>query len=437
VSERFARVGLTYRFAPSEVPVVLSFSRPADHRDELTFEVAVHRPDGKRVLTRRVNILGSSTRGSIKELIDELAAEVNGPDWKRLLREVCESVLVSHRGGPPVVDVGGSTYRPPDPPWLCDGLLLKNKPNVWLGAASTGKSTLAKAICAYYASGYRFLGRAMEQGLPLYLDWEDDEDGFRRVVHDVCRNLGLSTLPQMLWRDMHGYRLRDQMEGVARLVDNRHVGLVVLDAIAAAGGSPGEHMSWEGIALELEQCLGQLSAVTVLGLDHVTGAEHQDNGRVPIKARGAERKLEFTRNQWTLMADQEALQHQNRHLVSWTHTKFNSGRHQKPFVTEICYREAEISIQLRTLEASPEAVDRLSDTDKILRFLEATPGQTAAEIAWGVFGLSTRNKVESTRVLLKRAQQRELCWMDESTRWWCKHPSRNGFRQTELEDPEQ
>jgi hypothetical protein len=425
VSARFAHEGLAYRFAPSEAAAVLLFSRPAEHRDELTFEVAVRRPDGKHVLTRRVNILGSSIRGNIKELIDELTAEVHGPDWKKLLREAAESVLASHRAGPPVVLVSGEIVRPPPPAWLCDGLLLKNKPNCWLGAASTGKSTLAKAVVAYYAAGFRFCDRPMEQGTPLYLDWEDDEEGFRRSVHDVCRNLGAWPLPRMYWRDMHGRRLRDQVESLAALIDRQHIGLVVLDAIAAAGGSPGEHMSWESVALELEECLGQLPAVTVLALDHVTAAEHKDNGKVPFKARGAERKLEYFRNQWTLMTDYESLR-QGRHVVSWTHTKINVARLGEPFVTEIIHRPSEISINVRGLEASPEAIERLSEIEQLLRCLEARQGQTAAELCEAVKGTRINSKVESVRTLLKRAAQRNLCYVDQHGRWWTRQSITGG-----------
>lgn len=433
MSARFSREGLAYRFAPAEAPVVLLFSRPAEHRDELTFEVAVRRPDGQHVLTRRVNILGSSTRGSIKELGDELSAEVKGPDWRKLLREACESVLASHRAGSPLHTVAGEMQRPAPPEWLCEGLLLKNKPNVWLGAASTGKSTLAKAICVYYAAGYRFCERPMEQGVPLYLDWEDDVDDFMRVAYDVCRNLGVWPVPLMLWRDMHGRRLRDQIESLATIIDREHVGLLVIDAIAAAGGPPSEHSSWESVALELEVALGALPPVTILGLDHVTSQQHQDGSVVPLKARGAERKVEFIRNQWTLMLDREA-QAYGRHLVQWFNTKINRLKLGASFVTELLHYDAELSVVVRPLDTSTEAFERLSDTQKCVRYLQDTPAQTVAEVTWAVFGVSTRNKIESTRVLLKRAQARGLVWVDDGGRWWAKQLSANGQLPFDPED---
>jgi hypothetical protein len=417
MSNRFRREGLGFRFAPAEAPAVFVFSRPRDNRDEITFEVAVARPDGRPVMTRRINLLASPTRGNTKDLLDELRRKVNGPDWDALILEACESVLASHRAGRPTEVISGEMQRPPPPPWLCEGLLLKNKPNCWFGAASTGKSTLAKAICAYYAAGFRFCGRPMERGVPLYLDWEDDRDGFLRTVYDVCRNLGVWPLPRMLWRDMHGHKLRDQIEILAEVADLENVGLIVLDAIAAAGGSPGEHMSWEAVALELEQCLGQLPPVTVLGLDHVTSAEHKDAASVPLKARGAERKVEFFRNQWTLVGDREASD-DGRHLVSWTHAKINAAAKEKPFLTEIIHRDAEISIVVRDLEASEEAMQRLTEMQRILRYLAVTPAQTAQEICEAVYGTRTETRVSAVRVQLSRAKARNLVWKDAADRWY-------------------
>lgn len=405
MTDRFRREGMGFRFAPDEASLVLHYSRPADHRDETTFEVGVFRRDGARILTRRVNLLANAARGSVKDLTDELATLTNGHqpvNWGLLLREANESVLASHRSGRPVEVIKGEIQRPPPPEWLCRPLLLRNKANCWLGAASTGKSTLAKAICAYYASGFRFCGFEMDQGVPLYLDWEDDREGFERTVYDVCRNLGVWPLPRMLWRDMHGYRLRDQVEMLSTVIDRERVGLVVLDAVAAAGGSPGEHMSWEGVALELEQSLGALPPVTVLGLDHVTGADHAKRGTVPQKARGAERKVEFFRNQWSLVADDEAAA-LGRHVVVWTHTKINVVAKAPSFATEIVHHEADMSIiSLPMADREPPESD--SQSAKLLVELGATSGRTARELALQYDGHEPNDsRIKSVRKMLDRA----------------------------------
>lgn len=405
----FRRVGLDYRFEPEGMPLVLLFQRVRDKGDEVSAQVVVCNQHDQPYVTRHVNLMAGPTRGAIGELIKELA-EIDGHDdkaWRLLMREATENVIRAHRMGRPFLSTEGITERPPPPTWLCEGLLLKDKPNCWLGASSTGKSTLAKAMCAYYASGFRFCDRVMEQGTPLYLDWEDDHASFTRVTYDVCQNLGVP-MPRMLWRDMHGYRMRDQLDSLAQAIDREHVGLMVLDAVAAAGGSTGEHMSWEAIALELEECLGALPPVTVLALDHVTGAEHRQGskfGYVPIKARGAERKLEYLRNQWSLVTDDTAAE-LGRHVVNWFHTKNSVGLKERPFATEILHYDSEISIVLRPMEVVM-APENMSETDRLLLDLQTTSGRTARELALEVDGKEpSRSRVETVRKLLERAIER-------------------------------
>jgi len=433
MSERFGRLGVDYRFAPAEVPVVLLFQRCRDKDESFTCQVAVRTSTGAPVMTRRVDLLAGLNAGALSNLAKELNSlnHATGLDeWRALLREGAERVIYTHRQGRPFMHTRGEIERPPPPSWLCQGLLLKHRPNCWLGAASTGKSTLAKAMCAYYASGYRFCDRDMEQGVPLYLDWEDDYESFNRVVFDICRNLGVWPLPHMIWRDMHGGRLRDQLEVLARVIDEEQVGLLVLDAVAAAGGSTGEHMTWEAIALEMEDCLGVLPPVTVLALDHVTGAEHraQRNGSsvkppVPVKARGAERKLEYTRNQWSLVTDVEA-EGLGRHVVEWTHTKLNAGPKERfGFATEIIHRPDELSIMLRPLaQDEPEPDVEPSLTQRLLAELALVHPQTVRELAWRIDGHPPDGKRHDNvrRMLDRQVTQGVLCKAGKgaNARYW-------------------
>jgi len=416
---RFDRIGLNYRFAPNEVKLVLDFTRP--DRDGTSWEVAVRRQDGRHVFTRRINLLSSPSVGNIKALVSELVVDQVGERTllERLLREACESVLASHRNGQAPFIVEGHVVRPPDPAWLCRGLLLKDKPNCWLGAASTGKSTLAKAVCAYVAAGFRFLDRETEQTTPLYLDWEDDHESFERTVYDICRNLGVWPLPRMLWLGMHGHRLRDRVEMLGALIAQERVGLMVVDAVAASGGSPGEHMTYESIALEMADCLDVLPRVTVLALDHVTGAEHKaialGRAPVPIKARGSERKLEYFRNQWSLVTDVEAEQ-DGQHVVEWTHTKYNLGKKEREgFATEILHREQELAINVRAKRMHDEEPQGPSEDTKAYALLEGLGGgRSPRELALQVDGHEpSDSRIRSVRTTLERYVRKGLVERDD------------------------
>lgn len=429
---RFEKAGASYRFSPDEVDLSLDFSRP--EQKAASWEVAVRRRSAGHLFTRRITLLTSPRSGNTKTLIDEIVRMGIGEAalLERLLLEACESVLASHRNGHPSQELRGRMRRPPPASWLCQGLLMKDKPNCWLGAASTGKSTLAVAVCVYYASGFRFCDRDTEQGVPMFLDWEEDFDTFQRIVFDVCRNLGVQDeWPPMVYVPMRGQRLRDRVESLGREIHDKHVGLVVMDAVAAMGAVPDEHLTYEAVALEMADCLDSLPPVTVLALDHVTGEEFKDLRRptlrtskafVPNKARGSVRKVEYFRNQWTLVTDVEA-EKLGRHVVNWEHTKINQGKKEVGgFATEILHYPEEISIMVRAKEVYDEVADEepSSDAERAVRELTRVSPQSAHEVAWRVDGKPpTRQREDSIRRALDRAVKRGLLRKDGRRYWWC------------------
>ena len=404
MSNVFYREGLGWRFDPPGVPASFYFSR-FDGRDNAEVEVDNHQ--GEVVFRRRINLLETGSRGAAADLAADLKRKADQYDWLGVLQAGCESVLIQRRSGREVRTISGAIERPPPVPWLVQDLLLKGKINCWLGAASTGKSTLAKMLCVYYACGARFLGREMEQGVPLYLDFEDDEDALRRVVYDVCKHLGVWPVPPLHWIGMHGARLSDQVEMLARTIDQHGVDLMVVDALAPAAGVSGE-MSYEAIALELESSFGLLLPCTILALDHITSAEHKDpSAPVPIKGRGAERKLEFIRNQWTLMRDDVAMELSGRHVVSWYHTKINALKKGRPFETEVLHRDGDLSVVTRDMQDAPSLEARQSKIGRYVDTVRHLPGLNMRELCERVEGLTekpTKSQIEGARIALKRAE---------------------------------
>ena len=428
---------MNYRFTPHEVDLQLLFSRP--EQKGTSWEVAVRRRSAGHLFTRRINLLTSSEKaGNTKNLVEEMRDAGFG-DVKllgKLMLECNESVLASHRNGHPAVQLNGPMVRPSGPLWLCGGLLMKNKPNCWLGGASTGKSTLAAAAAVYYATGFRFCDREMEQGVAMYLDWEEDEETFRQIVYDVARNLGVTEWPPIIYVNMHGQRLRDRAELLTREVHDHHVGLLVLDAVAAMGAVPDEHVTYESIALEMSECLDSLPPVTVLALDHVTGDEFKDQRRprlvgkpfVPNKARGSVRKVEFFRNQWTLMTDVRA-EECGRHVVNWHHTKINRGVRLPSFATEILHYAEEISVMVRPMEVPEPEDEPDTKTRRLIVHLARTGGRTARELTLEIEGHEpSRSQVESTRKLLERAVEHEQLLKDDHKppRYFCRQGDEQG-----------
>lgn len=409
----FRPEGIGYRDEP--LPgLVLHYSRLKDHSDETDAELWIER-DGIFLSRQRVNLMAGSGP-KVKALAEAIGARLDDGDSKRLVLDSFERVLQAHRDGLTILTPEG------DPPvfvpneWLCEPLLLKGKVNCWLGAAGSGKSTLAKGLCVYYAAGFDFLGKPTMQGVPLYLDWEDDYADFQRVLGQVCRELGVSPVPRTHYISMHGKRLRDQTEQLCRLISEHGIGLVVIDAIAAAGAVPGEHITYEAVALEIEQAFGLMPpGVTVLALDHVTSAEHKSGG-VALKGRGSERKVEFIRNQWTVAQDLEEARH-GRHLVVAHHTKINGDRKRPPIGINIRHYDNVLCFDEVPVAIPTVVVQDLTSVDKAVLYVHENPGCTLVEIAIAVYGDAAPQKKESLRTQLKRKEGLTIS-LDKAKKYW-------------------
>jgi len=415
----FTKRGLAFVYEPADAPITMQFSRLTDRRDETTAEIMVARLDGRPLLRRRLNLLGAS--GIPKNLIDVLEGAQLGVDadqWNEILGVGFEHVLSAHRNGLVLERVHGDLKAPAPVSWLCGQLVMQGKLNCWLGAAGTGKSTLAKSLCVHHATGNDFVDRRTTQGVPLYLDWEDDREDFERVAHDVCRTLGVWPVPDMGWVRMRGKRLRDSVDSLTKFIEEMGATLLVVDSIAGAGGAAGEHRTYEDLANELDECIGQLPPITVLGLDHITSEEHKLGKRVPMKARGSERKVEIYRNQWTLMADSEEGE-RGHHIVNWFHTKLNAGAKYPPFTVEIQHQAGRLSVLQCDQSASPEAMDMRSDQRKVEDYIEQNPGATLEDVCRDVVdGEITKARKDAVRKAINRAVNRERVRVKDRRYWW-------------------
>lgn len=338
----FKRFGLGYQYRPPEAPVVMTFDNVSERRGEVRAEVHVESVGGGHILRRYLNLLGSN---SAKDLARDLAA-VPGCDrypWPRILESATESIIRAVRLGPDLETYAGEMDRPPPVRWLCDELVMAGVPNVWIAAASTGKSTFSVGLAVCHAAGAPFLGRQVTRGVPLYLDWESDGDDFREKAWLVSRWLGLRTVPPVHRLPMRG-AASGNAAAIATRIDQLGATLVIWDGVQAAGGPVGQYATYESVAMDLEAVLGMLPPTTHLLLDHVTGDEMKTDA-VPRKGRGGSRKVEWTRNQWTLILDREA-HLSERHVVGWTHTKINRGRYLPSFGVEVLHREDELGFRV-------------------------------------------------------------------------------------------
>jgi hypothetical protein len=341
----FRRFGLGFQYRPPGVPVVMTFTSVLDKPSsgELKVELHVELATGGHILRRYLNLLGSR---SLVELARDLAGVpgLGGMPWSAIIESATESIIQAIRLGPEPESFGGLRDRPPGISWLCEGLVMADVVNVWLAAASTGKSTFAALLALYHALGVPFLDRATTKGVSLILDWESTWDDLAEKLWLGSRWLGLDAVPDGVYRlPMRGPAAR-HASAIANRIDALGATLVVWDGVQSAGGPTGQYASYESVAMDLEALVGLLPPTTHVMIDHVTGDDLK-GGAVPLKARGGTRKLEWARNQWSLILDRDA-HRDRRHVVGWTHTKINRGEYLPAFGVEVVHRPDELGLAL-------------------------------------------------------------------------------------------
>ena len=393
-SPRLSKDGLGWVFRPAEAPVTFGFSRIVERSSEITAELLVQTVGGKlqpaaHVLRRRVNLLGSRTPADLAKDLD-LSTGAAGWPWRQIVESAFASVIEAHREGEREQLLGGKRIAPPPPRHLIDGLLIANVANTWFGPGGTGKSTAAVTACVAHVLGYELAGRAVEQGVALYLDWEDEEEAFERILWEVSRGYGLDESARVYWRRMKA-PLASDIAFVSALIDRIGATLVVIDSATRAMGAAGEHGTYESTAVSFAEGIRALGKVTTLIVDHVDGAAVKEGG-VSKKAYGSIHKLNFVRNAWSLTPDDEA----GGQTVGWTHAKVNHGAKRPAF--GIRYeRDAVVgSLELVPIDAVDVKALRegMSTVGRVVAILARGETRTVAELALEIYGGDSEKDVK-------------------------------------------
>lgn len=384
---RLVKDGLGWRFSPAEAPVTITFSRIVERSSELTAEIhvqSVGEGDERHVLRRRVNLLGTNTPKTLASDLDS-ATDGAGWPWRRIVEQAFGCVIEAHRSGDEVRLLGGRKDPPPAPSHVIDGLMIKGVANTWFGPGGTGKSTAAVAACVAHKLGRPFAGIDVEIGTPLYLDWEDEDEAFERILWEVSRGYGLGESARVHWRRMKA-PLASDIAYISALIDRIGATVVVIDSATRAMGSSSEHGTYESAAISFAEAIRALGKVTTLIIDHVDGATVKEGG-VAKKAYGSIHKLNFVRNAWSLTLDDEA----SEQTVGWTNPKVNHGPKRPPF--GIRYRRDQVygGLQLERIAAMEVGVMAASMSARVrmIAMIKLYGIQTVAAMAIEICGSDT------------------------------------------------
>jgi hypothetical protein len=254
--------------------------------------------------------------------------------------------------------------------WLVDGLIMEGTINCLLAAPETGKSTQALGIGIAHMAGRGIFGRSIKKGKTYFLDWEGDRETFEERYQKISAGLGIEP-PAGIIYERHSAPLRYVLHHVARTIDRHGVTLLIIDAVTTAAGSIGER-GYEAVAVDLEVALRSLPVgVTVLLVDHVDGETVKGN-TVPIKGRGSTRKLEFVRNQWSLVLDKEAQANRDEHIVGWVHTKKNRVKTLPSFGVSLHHDDNAIRFEMVEATAVGPLLHRGTVAERMRSAIEET-----------------------------------------------------------------
>lgn len=354
------RDGLGYRAAIVEEGVSLSLDRITETRGDTYGELTVSRAPEGHVMRSRLAISSSHARQSAASY---LARRARGLDWLGALEGFCVEVLRQERAGSPPVAIG---RRPPRPAveLVLDPLLPIGKPTILFGEEGTGKSTLAAAIAVAVASGHPTFSRwrvPAPRGV-LILDWEADEADWNDVVAACSAGIGIEP-PDNIWHSACARSLTDDVNRIARLVQEHDVGLLIVDSVGLASPSTRDGADASEGALRLFGALRVLGTTSLL-IDHVNKSAESGRNSRPY---GSVYKPALARATYELRAGEEPDGDGARHLALF-HRKGNTTRIQPPVGIKVYRTDEEVLLTWEPVELGDASiakgatlVDRLRD----------------------------------------------------------------------------
>lgn len=365
----FAQEGLGYVLRVPDLTIEMTVDRLNRSRGELHGELAVScalpgtRSVDGHLHSARFNLSGGTTRTTLARILAK-RANTDDVDWEDLLEDFCRRVMAAEREGDPVESVGalpipvGESYR-------LEPLLPQDQVTILYGDGGTGKSTLAVAMSVSVQEGVALIEHWTPRKAPiLYLDWEAGRASINRRVRGVAMG---AHIPRVVTIDYMNCRRRGALysfaEDVARLVDQRGYGLVVVDSVGMAAGTGGEGSDANESAIRLFSAFGYLGT-TVLAIDHINRAD-ADTQSKRSRPYGSIYKSNLARATFELRRTKTA----TGSVLGLYHTKANDSDLLPPQPISVAYGD-QGEIRYERLDSMPVALtESLSLLDRITALL--------------------------------------------------------------------
>ena len=308
------------------------------------------------ILHTQVNLL--STRGK-KELINELSERFSTVDWLSAVEQLSTLSLDLYRQGQPVEEIWPEAEIP-EPEFLVEPILYKDKPTLLFGEGSSGKSYLALTLALFTQLPYTDnpLNLKPQRANPLFLDYESDSYEMKRRLSTLIKGFELPETP-ILYRQCT-LPLADDIDNIEKIVDENKIGFMIIDSLGIA--SANGNLNDAATATSFYAALRRLRTTTLI-LTHVA----KDEAKRPSPFGS----VYFTNLSRSVFLVQREQQEGGKILnLALFHKKNNQGPLLPPRGFRITFEDDRTIIRKEDVTNVPEFLEKLSLRARIIALLK-------------------------------------------------------------------
>jgi len=291
--------------------------------------------------TTRVNLMSTTTMNSLARRLEKNSQSI---PWDEILTYITGKTMEIIRRGEPAVEIWPSEDDDLLPSYLLEPILYLKHPAIIFGDYSSLKSLMSLVICYIVQLPYHDndlgLTTSPEPTSCLFLDYEDDPSSFRKRWSALERGFAKGT-QAILYRRMTG-TLCDSVEQLQRIVQDKNIGLVVVDSLGPAARG---NLNDPEPAIKYHEALRRLG-ITSLTLAHTS----KDQFTKKKSIFGSVFFTNLARAVWECKAEQET--GEDEAVISLKHTKANLSRLHRPLGYRFTFEDRAIMIEKADLRGT-------------------------------------------------------------------------------------
>lgn len=347
----------------------------------------------------KFNFSDSQPRQRLAKQLEETYQEAVWPD---VLEQVCVRVLQYLRQGEPVKEIW-SHEEVKRPEYLLYPLIEKGQPTICFGEGGSGKSffglLVAVTVSLPWVDNPLGLIPSLPGVVPLYLDWEADENTLRYRLKKIANGCDLPAV--VVHHRFCSLPLPDDLERIRDIIGETKAEFLIIDSLGAAAGGD---LNTAECALRFLSSLRQLKMTSFI-IAH--NSKDQTTNSKSIFGSV------FFRNGARLVDELKSSQEPGRNYLEmglFARKANNSGFH-KPLGFRLDFDEDMVSVKSCDIRSIPELAEHLSIAIRVKDALKRGT-KTRKELAEDL-GI----EIDSIAKTLTRMKQRGLVVALSDNQW--------------------